>query len=89
MECLLADLVYMARSKLDILGREFKFLPITSISNPPLDTLKVKNTNDADANTKSERSTFSNPLLQEAFQSEDAFDRLYIDITHAVTFFYL
>lgn len=99
LDCLLADLIYHARTKLDKLGKEFCLLSTSpydkSIQTFPVNTDSIASipaltTNasspgsDAEVAKKGKtarpEATFSNPMLNDALQSEKDFDKLYIDI---------
>eukprot|EP00026_Physarum_polycephalum_P001429 Phypoly_transcript_01430.p1 GENE.Phypoly_transcript_01430~~Phypoly_transcript_01430.p1 ORF type:complete len:1044 (+),score=126.49 Phypoly_transcript_01430:316-3132(+) len=76
-DCLIADLIYQARSKLDILGKEFGLIPKNTVITAEGSEEQQKQPTAPLPSTPS----FSNPVLRDAMQSEAAFDKLYIDMT--------
>ncbi len=72
----MADLIYHARTKLDKLGRVFRLLPIDRFHIPSVNALPENSV----SIKAEEKPQFANPALQEALQSEEAFDKLYVDI---------
>jgi hypothetical protein len=80
-DCLLADLIYQARTKLDILGREFGLLPKSANNTPKFGSPSPNRPVGDEKPIQSEpKPAFSNPVLQDAMQSEELFDKLYLDI---------